>query len=342
MIRTLWILIALLMGTSSADAQTPYYQGKTITFIVGYPAGSYDDLWPRHIAQYLPKYIPGNPNIIVQNMPGAGSMIAANYVSTVVKPDGLTLTGLQPALYFNQLVGLKEVKFDWPKFNFIGSPWQSQLLLYMRADTRYKTIEDVRNATEPPKCGSTGPSSTGNYIPKLLNEVVGTKFQVISGYQGGTDVDLAVERGELQCRAFTIVTYFGREPFFTWEKKGFVRNLVQTGRKRDPRMPDVPTLYELMDKYKALDADRRLAAVVLANGDMGRPIMMSPGVAPERVKIMRDAFNKAMADPQLLAEAKKKKLEVDPTGGEELQAIAKEIMSQPPDVIERLKALFTD
>jgi tripartite-type tricarboxylate transporter receptor subunit TctC len=342
MVRTLFILLALVSGPFAAHAQTPFYQGKTVTFIVGYPAGSYDDLWPRHIAQYLPKYIPGNPNIVVQNMPGAGSMIAANYISTVLKPDGLTLAGLQPALYFNQLVGLKEVKFDWRKFNFIGSPWQSQLLLYMRADTPYKTFEDVRNPKEPPKCGSTGPSSTGNYIPKLLNEILGTKFQVISGYQGGTDVDLAVERGELQCRAFTIVTYFGREPFFTWEKKGFVRNLVQTGRKRDPRLPDTPTIYELMDKYKSSDADRRLAAVVLANGDMGRPILMPAGIAPERVKIMRDAFDKAMADPQLLAEAKKKKLEVDPTGGEELQTIAREIMSQPPEVIERLKGLFAN
>lgn len=340
--RTFWILLSLVLGAVHANAQTPFYQGKTITFIVGFPAGSYDDLWPRQIAQYLPKYIPGNPNVIVQNMPGAGSMIAANYISNVVKPDGLTLGGVQPALYFNQLVGLKEVKFDWPNFNFIGSPWQSQLLLYMRSDTPYKTIEDVRHPAVPPKCGSTGPSSTGNYIPKLLNEVVGTKFQVISGYQGGTDVDLAVERGELQCRAFTIVTYFGREPFFTWEKKGFVRNLVQTGRKRDPRLPEVPTIYELMDKYKASAADRRLAAVVLANGDMGRPILVSPGVPPERVKILREAFNKAMADPQLLAEAKKKKLEVDPTGGEELQRIAKEIMAQPPDVIGRLKGLFTN
>jgi tripartite-type tricarboxylate transporter receptor subunit TctC len=342
MMRTSWILVSLLLGAAQANAQTPFYQGKTVTFIVGFPAGSYDDLWPRQIAQYLPKYIPGNPNVIVQNMPGAGSMIAANFIFNVVKPDGLTLAGVQPALYFNQLVGLKEVKFDWPKFNFIGSPWQSQLLLYMRADTPYKTIEDVRTPKEPPKCGSTGPSSTGNYIPKLLNEVVGTKFQVVSGYQGGTDVDLAVERGELQCRAFTIVTYFGREPFFTWEKKGFVRNLVQTGRKRDPRLSGVPTIYELMDKYKASQADRRLAAVVLANGDMGRPILMAPGVQPDRVKIMRDAFNKAMADPELLAEAKKKKLEVDPTGGEELQAIAKEIISQPSDVIGRLKGLFTN
>jgi tripartite-type tricarboxylate transporter receptor subunit TctC len=342
MMRTSWILVSLLLGAAQANAQTPFYQGKTVTFIVGFPAGSYDDLWPRQIAQYLPKYIPGNPNVIVQNMPGAGSMIAANFIFNVVKPDGLTLAGVQPALYFNQLVGLKEVKFDWPKFNFIGSPWQSQLLLYMRADTPFKTIEDVRTPKEPPKCGSTGPSSTGNYIPKLLNEVVGTKFQVVSGYQGGTDVDLAVERGELQCRAFTIVTYFGREPFFTWEKKGFVRNLVQTGRKRDPRLSGVPTIYELMDKYKASQADRRLAAVVLANGDMGRPILMAPGVQPDRVKIMRDAFNKAMADPELLAEAKKKKLEVDPTGGEELQAIAKEIISQPSDVIGRLKGLFTN
>lgn len=340
MIKMLLSFLFLFGGAFNLHAQSPFYQGKTINLIVGFTAGSYDDLWPRLIAQYLPKYIPGNPNVIVQNMPGAGSMIAANYIYGVVKPDGLTLGGIQPALYFNQLVGLKEVKFDWPKFHFIGSPWQSQLLLYMRADTPYKTIHDVRNPTEPPKCGATGPSSTGKYIPKLLNEILATKFHVVSGYQGGTDVDLAVERGELQCRAFTIVTYFGREPFFTWEKKGFVRILIQTGRKRDPRLPNVPAIYELMDQYKAPESDRRLAAVVLANGDMGRPIVMSPGAPPERVKIMRDAFNQVMADSQLLAEAKKKKLESDPTGGEELQAIAREIMSQPPEVIERMKALL--
>lgn len=193
MIRIFWIFLPLLFGASNLHAQTPFYQGKTITFVAGYIAGSYDDLWSRLIAQYLPKYIPGSPNMIVQNMPGAGSMIAANYISGVVKPDGLTLSGVQPALYFNQLVGLKEVKFDWPKFNFVGSPWQSQLLLYIRADSPSKTIQDARTATDPPKCGSTGPSSTGNYIPKLLNEILGTKFHVISGYQGGTDVDLAVE-----------------------------------------------------------------------------------------------------------------------------------------------------
>jgi tripartite-type tricarboxylate transporter receptor subunit TctC len=330
----------LFFGASDVGAQGSFYQGKTVVFVAGYISGSYDDLWSRLIAQYMPKYIPGNPNMVVQNMPGAGSMIAANYIAGVAKPDGLTLGGVQPALYFNQLVGLREVKFDWPKLNFVGSPWQSQLLLYMRADSPYKTIQDVRNASDPPKCGSTGPSSTGNYIPKLINEILGTKFLVVSGYQGGTEVDLAVERGELQCRAFTIVTYFGREPFLTWEKKGFVRNLVQTGRKRDPRLPNVPTIYELMDEYKSPESDRRLAAVMLANGDMGRPIIMSPGVAPERVKIMRDAFRKAMVDPQLLAEAKKKKLEVDPTSGEELQTIATEIMSQPSEVIARMKPLL--
>jgi tripartite-type tricarboxylate transporter receptor subunit TctC len=342
MIRIVWSFLFVWLGACDLHAQSFFYQGKTITFVAGYIAGSYDDLWSRLIAQYMGKHIPGNPNIIVQNMPGAGSMIAANYISGVVKPDGLTLSGVQPALYFNQLVGLKEVKFDWPKFNFVGSPWQSQLLLYMRADSPYKSIQEVRTATDPPKCGSTGPSSTGNYIPKLLNEILGTKFHVISGYQGGTDVDLAVERGELQCRAFTIVTYFGREPFLTWEKKGFVRNLVQTGRKRDPRLPNVPTIYELMDQHKSPEADRRLAAVLLANGDMGRPVVLSPGVPPERVKIMRDAFNKAMADPELLAEAKKKRLEVDPTGGDELQTLATEIMSQPPEVIDRMKRLLAN
>jgi tripartite-type tricarboxylate transporter receptor subunit TctC len=179
-------------------------------------------------------------------------------------------------------------------------------------------------------------------MPKLLNEILGTKFQVVSGYQGGSEVDLAVERGEVQCRAFTIVTYFGREPFFTWEKKGFVRILVQTGRKRDSRLSNVPTIYELMDQYKTPEIGRRLATVILANGDMGRPIVMGPGVPTERVKIVRDAFDRSMADPELLAEAKKKNLEANPTSGGELQSIAKEIMAQPAEVIERMKRLFNN
>ena len=292
------------------------------------------------LAPYMTKNIPGNPNIIIQNVAGAASLIAANQVYSLSKPDGLTLGAIYPALYFEQLVKRPEVKFEWAKFNWIGSTVTSNQLMYMRADTPYKTIEDVRAASTPPKCGATGVTSTGYYLPKLLEEAVGTKFEIVSGYQAGQDIDLAVERGEVQCRAFTITAYFAREPFISWRKRGFVRVLFQTGLKRDARVKDAPTIYELMDKYKTPDNVRRLAKVVLASGDFGRPIVAPPGVPADRIKMLREAFNKSVNDPALLAEAEKRQLEMDPGTGEELESLAKDVMSAPPDAVERMKKLL--
>lgn len=321
-------------------AQTPFYQGKTINIIVGTKAGDVYDLYARAIAQFIPKYIPGNPTIIAQNIAGAGSLIAANHVYNIGKPDGLTLGAIFPALYFDQLTGRQEVKFDWTKFNWIGSPVVSNHFIYMRADTPYRTIDDVRTAKEPPKCGSTGTASTGYYMPKLFEEVIGAKFNIITGYQAGGDIDLAVERGEVVCRSFTITAYFAREPFHTWRKKGFVRELFQTGKKRDPRLPNVPTIYELMDKYKTPESGRRLATVILAAGDVGRPYVTPPGVPADRIKILRDAFTKTMNDPGFKAEAEKRMLELDPVSGEELETLANEVIAQPPEIIERMKKVL--
>ena len=254
----------------------------------------------------MPKHIPGNPNIIIQNVAGAAGLIGTNQVYNVAKPDGLTLGAIYPALYFEQLAKRPEAKFDWTKFNWIGSTVSSNSHMYMRADTPYKTIEDVRTATTPPKCGATGVTSSAYYMPKLLEDAIGTKFEVVSGYVAGSDIDLAVERGEVMCRAFTINAFFAREPFITWRKKNFVRVLYQTGSRRDPRLKDVPLFNELMDKYKTSENVRRLTKVVLAADEFGRPIVFPPGVPADRVKIIRDAFNKTISDPALLAEAEKR------------------------------------
>jgi tripartite-type tricarboxylate transporter receptor subunit TctC len=333
------IFIVLLLG-ARAQAQAPFYQGKTLTIIVGSKAGDVYDLYPRLLAEYWTKNIPGNPNIIIQNVAGAASLIAANQVYNIAKPDGLTLAALFPALYFDQLVKKPEVKYDWAKWNWIGSPVTSNHLLYMRADTPYKSIEDVRKATTAPKCGATGVASTGNYMPKLVDEVVGTKFDIVSGYIAGQDIDLAVERGELQCRAFTITAYFAREPFITWRKKNFVNVLFQTGAKRDARLKDTPTIYELMDTYKTNEAGRRLAKVILAGGDFGRPIVAPPGVPADRIKILRDSFDKTINDPALVAEAEKRRLEIDPTKWDEMESLAKDVMATPPDVVARMRKLL--
>ncbi len=322
-------------------AQEPFYKGKTITILAGSGAGNVYDIYARWFAHYLPRYIPGNPNIIVQNMAGAASMIAANHLYNVSKPDGLTIGAIFPALYFDQLIARSEVKYDWSKFIWLGSPVQSEHLLYMRGDTRFKTLDDIVKASPPPKCGATGTTSTAFYIPKLLDETIGTNFEIILGYQTGTDIDLAVERNEVVCRAFTITAFFAREPFFTWRKNGFVRILLQTGRKRDARIPDTPTIYDFLDKYKTNDAGRRLAKLILAGGEFGRPYVLPPNTPADKVKIIREAFARVLKDEQAVAEAKAKNLEIDPSTAEELDALAKEVIDQPPDVIARMKKLLS-
>jgi tripartite-type tricarboxylate transporter receptor subunit TctC len=333
-------LFFLLAWNSILDAQTPFYQGKTITLIAGTTAGSQYDAHARLIAQHWGKHIPGNPDIIVQNMPGAGSLIAANHLYNVSKPDGLTIGAIFPALYFDQVIGRSEVKFDWSKFIWLGSPAKSDQLLYMRADSPYKSIEDVVKASFPPKCGATGTTSTAYYIPKLLDQTMGTNFEIVLGYKTGTDIDLAVERGEVICRAFTIEAFFAREPFFTWVKKKFVRVLIQTGKKRDERLSDVPTIPELMDKYKTDEAGRRLTNLILAGGEFGRPYVLSPNAPVDKVKIIHEAFAKTLKDEAMLADAKVNKLDIEPSTAEELDRLAREVISQPPDIVAKMKKLL--
>lgn len=338
--RIIFVLALVLVSPVTTSAQAPFYQDKTIRIVAGYGAGSVDDAWARLIARYLAKHIPGNPTMIVQNMPGAGAMIAANYVYKVAKPDGLTLGGIRGGLYFDQLVGRQQVQFDWPKFTWLGSPTQVEQIIYIRANTPYKTIGDVRKAAVPPKCGATGTSSTGYYTGNLLEETLGAKFTTLTGYKDGPDIELAVEREEVQCRGISIETLFGREPLIGWHKTGFVRVLIQTGKKRDPRLPDVPTIWELMDEHKTAETGIRLATIILAVGAFGRPYVSSPGLPPEQAKIIQAAFKKTITDPDFQAQAKERRLDIDPVGGEELATLAREVIAQPTDVIERVKRLL--
>jgi len=318
----------------------PFYKGKSIRIVVGFTPGGFYDRWARLIARYMPKYIPGNPEMIVQNMPGASSVIAANYVFNVAKGDGLTLLVPINSLYLDQLVERKEVQFDVRKFEWIGTQEKAPVMLYFRSDSPFKSVADIIKAGEPPKCGSTGTASTGYLLAKLMEENLRAKIHTVTGYPGGSEIDIAVERGEIICRGMDIPPHFGREPFDSWHKRGFDRHILQGGPKRDPRMADVPTLFELMDQYKTPDAGRRLTRIILASGDFGRPMVAAPGTPPDRVKVLRDAYIKAMRDPELVAEAQKGRMDMDPSSGEELQALLKEIMDQPREVIDRVKKIL--
>jgi tripartite-type tricarboxylate transporter receptor subunit TctC len=330
------------LNVERAFAQANFYQGKTIRVIIGYQPGDNHDLWARMYTRFLGKHIPGNPEFVAQNMPGAGSMIAANHVFNLTKPDGLTLGSVGGALFMAQLTGRKEVQFDWPKFSWIMTPERGGHLLYLRSDTPIKTLDDLRQTNDPPRCSATGVGSTGYDVPRLLEEAFGFKFRVISGYPGGAEQDLAMERNEVQCRAITIDGFFGREPFRTWMKNGFVRVLLQTEQKRHPNLPNVPTIFELMDQYKVTDSKRRLVNSYLGIWGFGsRPIVSTPGIPVDRLKILRDAFMKMFKDPDLLDEMKKRNWQAEPVAGEELEALAKAVVNQPPDVAAALKRILS-
>jgi tripartite-type tricarboxylate transporter receptor subunit TctC len=341
MIFCVSFLFALLAGIFNATSQE-YFKGKSIRLLIGTSTGGAMDDWGRFLAPHLSRNIPGSPDIVVQNMAGAGTVIAANYVYGVAKPDGLTLGLVNPAIYIDQLLGAKEVKFDWPKFSWIGSPEKIDQVLFTRTDTPYKTLEDMRKATEPPRCAALARSGLGYFLPKLLEEALGIKIHMVLGYGGGGEMNLAMEKGEVQCRAGTVSAYVGREPTRTWIKEGLVRALVQSGSKRYAKLTEVPTLYELMETHKTPEAMRRVAKVLLSSGDLGRPFIGPPGMPSDRVKILREAFMKTMNDPSLIAETNKRKWDLDPTSGDELESISKEVMVQPPEVIERVKKVLGD
>ncbi len=332
------LFVSLFFGWSiDLNAQGNFFQGKTIKVVVGSSTGGGYDQWARLMGLHLGKHIPGSPTVIIQNMPGGGGIVAANYVYGIAKPDGLTLGAFNPALYFDQLVGRPEVKFDWSKFTWIGSPEQNDILHFIRSDAPFRTIDDLRDSKEPARCGSTGTGTTGHYIPRILEETLGIKTNIVSGYQGGAEIDVAVERNEVVCWSPLIATYFGREPYKHWHKSGFTRVVVQTGAKRDERMKDVPTLNELMQQYKTPETGRRLAKVILTAATLGRPISAPPGLPAERAKVLREAYTKTMKDPELLTEVTKRGWDLQPLTGAELESLSKEVIAQPKDVIERMK-----
>lgn len=342
--RLSFMIAAMVLSLSFAGrlaAQTdPYYKGKTIRIVVGLSAGGGYDRSARLFARYWGKYIPGNPEIIVQNMPGAGSVIAANFVYSVTKPDGLTLLAPHNNIYLNQLAEGAEVKFDLRKLHWIGAAEKDDMMIFMRADAPYKSIGDIVKAKEPPRCGSTGVGSSDYVMSRILEESLGAKINNVLGYPGSSEIALAMERGEVMCMGLTVSTYFTREPFLSWHKRGFTRFLAQSGRKREERVPDAPTIYELMDEYKTPATSRRVAETMLLGGEWARAMLAPPGTPPKLLKTLRESYSKAVSDPELLAEAKKGRVDIAPSKGEDLQLLAKKVMEQPPEVIERIKKLF--
>jgi tripartite-type tricarboxylate transporter receptor subunit TctC len=317
------LVLAVIAALAAAPASAQYYAGKTVTIVVGYKTGGGYDATARVLARHLPKHIPGKPTVIVQNMPGANSIIAANHVYAVAKPDGLTIGTFNRNLPIAQLTKVEGVKFDMTKFAWVGSAASECTVLAIRTDLPYKTFEDLRKSKQQIVIGATGPGANTYDFPLLLKEFLGVNIKLVSGYQSSADIMLAVERKEVD----------GRAGSFTSIRPFIDRNLVRPvlrARATEPGVENLPIDEDLAPTPRA----KAIMALRSAPEIVGRPYVMHPNTPPEHVKTMREAFAAAIKDPELVAESKKAKMDLEFVDGDFAIKVMKEVLSQPKDVVE--------
>jgi tripartite-type tricarboxylate transporter receptor subunit TctC len=315
--------LALIALPLAAWAQQQPYAGKTVTIIVGYKAGGGYDATARVLARHLPKHIPGKPTVIVQNMPGANSMIAANHVYNVARPDGLTIGTFNRNLPVAQLTRVSGVKFDMTKFAWIASAASECTILAVRSDLPYSSIEDLKKAKAPLVIGATGPGANTYDFPLLLKEFLGLNLKIVTGYQSSADIMLAIERKEADGRAGS---YTSIRPFID---RKLVRPLLRA-RADAPGMEKLPVDEDLAPNPRA----KAIMALRSAPEIVGRPYVMHPNTSPEHLKIMREAFATAIDDKELVAEATKARMELNFVGADVAMKVMKEMLSQPKDVVD--------
>ncbi len=325
----------LLQQFSPASAQEGFYKGKTVRVIVGASAGGGYDTYTRTIARHMGKHIPGNPVLVVENMPGAGFLISANYMYKVAKPDGLTIGHFIGGLFLQQLLGKPGVEFDSRKFEFIGVPGQDNYMLGIAKSTGITSVEQLLASKTPIKLGGVGAGSATDDIPKILAGTMNFPLQLVTGYKGTADVRLAFDSGEVQgvCNSW--------ESFkATWSKElssGDIVMILQTTAKPHPDLPKVPLV---INYAKTEEAQKFVKAIVHSVGPTARPYVLPPGTPKDRMQILRKAFMDTMKDPEFLADATKAKLDINPLDGAELEKDVKEVFNLDPALIPRAKEIL--
>ncbi len=332
---------ALVMGMppANADEVADFYRGKNITLVIGYAAGGGYDVYARLAGRHMTRHIPGNPTFVPQNMPGAGSRAAANWLYNVAPKDGTAMATVGQNTPMDQTLREKGIQFDAAKFNWIGNMILDNNVTYVRADTGIATIEDLK-AKGGIICGGTGATSPSILNPQLINNLVGTQIKIIAGYSGGSDVNLAFERGEVNCRGSNSWASIKATRQDRMAARSF-NILVQFGPAKNPEISqyqgrEVPLISDLA----TTDADRRALNLIVSGIGMGRPLVVPPDVPAARVAALRAAFDATMTDPQFLAEAEKLKMDINPLSGLEVQKIATETVQTPPEDVKRALALL--
>jgi tripartite-type tricarboxylate transporter receptor subunit TctC len=337
--RGLILFLAATIGFGSARAEpvAEFYRGKTIDLLIGAAAGGGYDLAGRTLAPYMSRHIRGNPTLVVRTMPGAGGLVLANYLYNVAKRDGTAIgmptsnVPMEPRLKLLSPDG-SGAKFDISRMNWIGTPLQEPQVTWVWHTTPAKNIEDLK--TTPILMGATTAASDNSILPLLVNQLLGTRMQIVTGYIGQNEINLAVERGEVQGNNTGLSNLTVNRA--DWLRDGKVRVLLQFGSERLSALNDVPTIIELAK----MPQDRALFRFYGLKFRMARPLTMPPDVPAERITAIRSAFEATMQDADYLAEARRIGLDVNWMGGEEMSALIRDISETPQSLIDRLREML--
>lgn len=321
------------MGLGSAaageDAALEFYKGKVLTIVTSTGAGGGYDLTARLIARFMPRYMPGIGSIIVQNMPGGGSLRATNFMYEIAPKDGTTIGVVENGIPLKQVLDPTNMRFDVAKFNWIGSTGGHNEAIMALTSGGVHSLEDLK--TKEVVLGGTGASSTLVMYPAAMNNILGTKFKIVTGYTSSTEVYLAMDRGEVVARSGTLASLHNWHR--DWVREGKIKILVQVGLKPDPDLPGVPLMMDLATN----DGDRRVLALISSPAALGNPYYAPPGVPSDRLALLSSAFASTLKDPDFLKEAEKIQADISPMSGTELAGIVDQVVTAPADIVARAR-----
>jgi tripartite-type tricarboxylate transporter receptor subunit TctC len=327
---SLTMLFALPNATTAA-ADT-FYQGKTITLLVGYPPAGAPDTFMRLVSRHFAQHVPGNPAIVVQNMGGAGSLKAANYMAQSAPRDGTVLALLAPTLPLEERLGSSAARYKSKELAWIGRMATAPNVTFIMNTSAVKTIKDASDHVAI--LGATGRASTNFIYPNVMNSVLGTKFNIVAGYPGTADVMLAMDRGEVEGNSATYDGLMNQHP--DWVKTKRVNIVVQYLLTRDPELQDVPTMVELA----RTDEERKILRAVSTASEFGKFLLTSPEVPADRIETLRRAFDAMVKDPEYIADAQGQRIGLNPLNGEGLQNLVEEVADLSPDITEKVKKIY--
>lgn len=327
-------ICAGLAPGARADGVADFYRGKNVDMFIGYSAGGGYDIYGRLVARHLGRFLPGNPTLVPRNMEGAGSMRLTNWLYSAAPRDGLAIGTISRGVPFDPILGRPGSQFDAVKFSWIGSANDEVSMCVAMASSGVANFEDLKK--KEIAVGAAGATSDDDQFPRVINAVLGTKMKVISGYPGGNDIGLALERGEVQGRCGWSWSSM-KSTHMHWVRDKKINLIAQLGLSKHPDLPDVPSIME----FAKTTEDSQILRLIFARQGLGRPFLGPPGILGDRLAALRKAFNETVKDPEFLADADKGKLEINPLTGEQVEKLVRQVYAETsPETAKKVAAIL--